>query len=93
MARSPKENEFLNGESLESARVRLRRPRNDPLGQLSGRGVCCCDAAAARRTRSLHHGFTVSHMLSVSRRHTANVGGLRRGKMLAETHLQPMQLA
>jgi hypothetical protein len=39
----------------------------------------------ARHTKRLHHGFTVSHMPSVSRRHTANIGGLRRGKMLAET--------
>ena len=50
-------------------------PAMTPWAPCRGEGCAAAGASCAHRTRRMHHGFTDSHMSSVSRRLTAYVEG------------------
>ena len=73
-------------------RILLRRPRNDSLGTVSGRG-CAAPAAVARRHEEIAFWLYCFATPSDEPPLAANIGGHSMGKMLGETFMRPMQLA
>ena len=76
-----------------SIRIRLRRPRNDSLGAMSGEECATASEHAASTTRELQYGFTVSPHRRASRLSPPTSEVMACGKMLEETHMRPMQHA
>ena len=76
------------------ASIRLRRPRNDPLGLLSGRGgIAALALAAGAPHEEMHRTLYCFTSPPVSRRLTAYIGGYCRLEDVGRNLLQPMHPA